>query len=188
MKAGSRAEDIAEAVAQLRRAEANRNLLTAGTRSEDVAAASAHVAEIRAKLAEVEANLAEAVVRAPERSLVEVLSVRKGDLVAANQPIVRILRTEDLWVKVYIAETDLGKIKLDKPVEVAIDSHPGQRFPGVIRHIASQSEFTPRNVQSVDERHHQVFGVKVHVANPDGIFKSGMAAEVHITVGRLDSD
>jgi HlyD family secretion protein len=180
LKAGSRAEDIAEAAAQLRRAEANLQLLTAGTRSEDITAASARVAEIRGKLAEVEANLAEAIVRAPERSVVEVLSVRKGDLVAANQPIVRILRTEDLWVKVYVAETDLGKIRVDDPVEVTVDSHPGRRFPGVIRQIASQSEFTPRNVQSIDERHHQVFGVKVHVTNPDGIFKSGMAAEVHV--------
>jgi multidrug resistance efflux pump len=180
LEAGSRAEDIAEAAAQLRRAEANHRLLRAGSRSEDIAEATARVAEIRAKLAEVDASLAETVVRAPDHARVEIVSVRKGDLVPANQPVVRILRDDDLWVKVYVSETDLGKVRLDQPVEVSVDSHPGQRFAGVIRQIASQGEFTPRNVQSVDERRHQVFGIKVRVANPDGLFKSGMAAEVHL--------
>jgi multidrug resistance efflux pump len=180
LKAGSRPEVIAEAVARLRRAEANYRLLRAGTRSEDLDEAAARVAEIRAKLAEVEANLAETVVRAPEQARVEVVSVRKGDLVPANQAVVRILRADDLWVKVYIPETDLGKARLNQSVAVSVDSHPDQRFAGVIRYIASEGEFTPRNVQSVDERRHQVFGIKVHVANPDGLFKSGMAAEVHL--------
>jgi multidrug resistance efflux pump len=180
LKAGSRPEDIAQAAAQLRRAEANHRLLQAGTRSEDLAQAAARAVEIRAKLAEVEAKLAETVVRAPEKARVEVVSVRKGDLVIASQPVVRILRTDDLWVKVYVSETDLGKVHLNQPVEVSVDSHPGQRFAGVIRQIASQGEFTPRNIQSVDERRHEVFGIKVRVANSDGLFKSGMAAEVHL--------
>jgi multidrug resistance efflux pump len=180
LKAGSRPEDIAEAAAQLRRAEANHRLLQAGTRSEDLAEVAARAAEIRAKLAEVEASLAETVVRAPEHARVEVVSVRKGDLVLANQPVVRILRTDDLWVKVYISETNLGKVRLNQPVAVSVDSHPDQQFAGVIRQIASQGEFTPRNVQSVDERRHEVFGIKVRVSNPDGLFKSGMVAEVHL--------
>jgi multidrug resistance efflux pump len=182
LKEGSRPEDIAEAAAQLRRAEANYRLLQAGTRSEDLAEVAARAAEIRAKLTEVEASLAETVVRAPEKVRVEVVSVRKGDLVPANQPVVRILRTDDLWVKVYVSETDLGKVRLNQPVEVSIDSHPDRRFAGVIRQIASQGEFTPRNVQSVDERQHEVFGIKVRVANSDGLFKSGMAAEVHLLI------
>jgi hypothetical protein len=63
-------------------------------------------------------------------------------------------------------------------VEVTIDSYPDKRFAGTVMQIATESEFTPRNVQSADERRHQVFGIKVRVANPEGIFKSGMAAEV----------
>jgi multidrug resistance efflux pump len=180
LQAGSRPEVIAEAAAQLRRAQANHRLLLAGTRSEDLAEVVARAAEIRAKLAEVEANLAEEVVRAPEQARVEVVSVSKGDLVPANQPVVRLLREDDLWVKAYVSETDLGKVHPDQAVEVSIDSHPGQKFAGVIRYIASQGEFTPRNVQSVDEREHEVFGIKVRMANPARIFKSGMAAEVHL--------
>jgi multidrug resistance efflux pump len=81
-------------------------------------------------------------------------------------------------VKVYVPETDLGHVRLGQQAEVRIDGYPGKRFAGTVEQIASESEFTPRNVQSAEERRHQVFGVKVRVANPDGIFKSGMAAEV----------
>jgi multidrug resistance efflux pump len=134
--------------------------------------------EAQGKLREIEANLQEAVVRAPERVLVEVLAVRKGDVVPPNQPILRVLRADDLWVKVYVPETELGRVKLNQPAEVTVDAYPGRVFSGTVFHIAAESEFTPRNVQSVDERRHQVFGIKVRVPDPQGIFKSGMAAEV----------
>jgi multidrug resistance efflux pump len=176
--AGSRPEDIAEAQAQLKQLQANYDLLLAGTRSEDIAAAEARVAEARGKLREIEANLQEAVVRAPERVVVEVLAVRKGDLVPPNQPILRVLRAADLWVKAYVPETQLGKVRLNQQAEVTVDAYPDSRFTGTVMQIAAESEFTPRNVQSIDERRHQVFGIKVRVPNPQGIFKSGMAAEV----------
>lgn len=157
---------------------ARHELLLAGTRQEEIEMAAATAQEMRARLKEIEANLAEAFVRAPEKCLVEVLAVRKGDVVPANQPVVRVLRADDMWVKVYVPETDLGKIRLHQRVGVACDAYPDRRFEGEVIHIASQSEFTPRNVQSVDERRHQVFGVKVRVADPQGVFKAGMAAEV----------
>src|SRR5262249_36528283 len=127
------------------------------------------------KMREIEANLQEAVVRAPERAVVEVLAVRKGDLVQPNQSALRVLRADDLWVKVFVPETQLGKVRLGQDVQVVIDSHPGQRFAG-------ERESTPGNVQSADERRHQVFAVKVRVADPDGVFKSGMAADVVLTL------
>lgn len=163
-------------------AEAKLALLKAGTRKEDIAQARAQVAEARGRLNEIRANLREAVVRAPERAVVEVLAVRKGDLVPPNQPVVRILRAADLWVRVYVPETQLGKVRLGQGAEVTIDAYPGDRFPGTVIFIDPVSEFTPRNVQSVDERRHQVFGIKVQIQQPTEpgkqIFKSGMAAEV----------
>jgi multidrug resistance efflux pump len=81
-------------------------------------------------------------------------------------------------VKIFVPETELGKVRLGEAVEVTVDAYPGKRFPGTVDQIASQSEFTPRNVQSADERKHQVFAVKVRVDNHEGIFKSGMAADV----------
>jgi multidrug resistance efflux pump len=178
LEIGNRQEDIDEAAAELKKWEANYRLLLAGSRPEDIAAAAASVAEVKGKLQEVEANLAEGTVTAPERSLVEVLAVRKGDVVPPNTAVIRVLRADDLWVKVYVTETALGKVRLNQAVKVSVDAYPGEELDGTVIQIAGVSEFMPRNVQSADERKHQVFGIKVRVDDPHGIFKSGMAAEV----------
>lgn len=180
MARGNRPQEIEEAQADLDRYTARLKLLLRGTRDEDKAIAYAAVEEAEARLAEAEVQLREAVVTAPEKCRIEVLPVRVGDLVPPGQPIVRVLRTDDLWVKVFVPSTDLGRLKHGQAVEVAVDSHPGKRFAGEVVFIASVSEFTPRNVQSADERRHQVFAVKVRVADPEGVFKSGMAAEVFV--------
>ncbi len=167
-----------------RSALARLDLLKAGTRSEEKDEARARLAEQRGRLQELEANVREAIVRAPCRAVVEVVSVRKGDLVQPNQPIVRILRAEDLWVKVYVPETELGKVLIGQRALVSIDAFPGRMFEGTVYMISSESEFTPRNIQSIDERRHQVFGVRIRVQQPEDpkqqIFKSGMAAEVQL--------
>jgi multidrug resistance efflux pump len=160
------------------------DLFLAGTRHEEIAEAEGRVAETRGRIRELDANLNEATVRAPEKAVVEVMGVRKGDLILPNQPIVRILRADDLWVRVYVPETQLGKVVLGQHARVTIDSYPGREFDGVVVKIDSESEFTPRNVQSVDERRFQVFGVKIRVADPQGIFKSGMAANVVFDVAK----
>jgi multidrug resistance efflux pump len=178
--AGTRPEDIAEAEAELARMKAQYQLLESGNRSEDIAEADAKVAELRGRLREIDVNLGEVVVRAPEQAVVEVLAVRPGDVVAPNQPLVRVLRTDDLWVKAFVSEIDLGRIRLNQTVEVTVDAYRDRRFQGVVTWIASTSEFTPRNVQSIDERRHQVFAIKVRVDDPQGVFKSGMAADVFL--------
>ena len=93
-----------------------------------------------------------------------------------------MLLADDLWVKVFIPETDLGRVVMGQAVEVTVNSHPGVRYRGHIAQVAHESEFTPRNIQSVDERRHQVFSAKVRVDDPRGVFKSGMAAEVTIPI------
>lgn len=182
LEAGPRPEEVSQAEAEVTRAKAQLELTAAPTRSEDIAEAQAKVTEMDARLKELAAQLAEAVVRAPEPAVVEVLSVRPGDIVAPNQAIARVLRADDLWVKAYVPATELGNVRLNQAVEVTIDSHPGKRFAGTIIQIATVSEFTPRNVQSVEERANQVFAIKVRVPDTDGIFKSGMAADVYVPV------
>ena len=182
LEAGPRSEDVAEAAADLAKAKAQRDLTVAPTRYQDLAEATAKVTELTARLRELDAQVAEAVVTAPEAAVIEVLAVRPGDVVAANQPVARLLRADDLWVKAYVPATELGKVKLNQAVEVTIDSHPGRRFAGTVAYIATTSEFTPRNVATVEERANQMFALKVRVADPDGIFKSGMAADVFVPV------
>ena len=184
-KIGNREEDVAEAKAEWQKAQAKADELENGNREEDKVLARAKLAETKAKLQETEINLKEAVVAVPDapqftKAIVEVMAVRPGDIVAAGQPVVRLLCVQDLWVKIFVPETQLGQIMLNKEVEVTIDSHPGKVFKGVVAQRASISEFTPRNVQSVDERRHQVFGVKIRVDDPQGVFSAGMAANVKI--------
>lgn len=183
LQTGSRPEDVAEAAAEWRKAQAKLAELKAGTRSEDIALARAKLAETKAKLEEVEVNLRESTVRVPRelgKAVVEVVAVRPGDLVPAGQPVVRVLRADDLWVKIFVPETELGKVPLHQEVTVKIDSFPNRPLQGVVVQKATISEFTPRNVQSVDERRYQVFAVKVRVDDSEGILNAGMAAEVTI--------
>lgn len=182
MASGYRKEDKAEMRADYERLKAEYQLTEIGTRAEDKVEALAQVSELKAKLREMDVMLAEAVITAPEKCVVEVLAVRKGDIVAPNAPVVRVLRAEDLWVKAYVSEIDLGKVRLNHEVEVTCDAYPGKVFQGKVTYIASISEFTPRNVQTLDERRHQVFGFKVRVDDPDGVFKAGMAADVRIPI------
>jgi multidrug resistance efflux pump len=157
---------------------AHYELIRLGSRAEDIALAEANVVEARGKLNEINANLAEANVTAPERAVIEVVAVRKGDLVGPNTPVVRVLRAADIWVRVYVPETMLGRIRLGQPAKVTIDAFPGRQFSGTVFQIASESEYTPRNVQSLEERRYQVFGVKIRIDDTDGVFKAGMAAQV----------
>jgi len=183
MKVGSRVEDIAEAEADYRKAQAQFDLLRNGTRPEDIDLAKAKVDEIKASIDAIDINLAETTIAVPPnlgKAVVEVLAVRPGDLVPANQPVVRVLRADDLWVKIFVPETQYGHVTLNKEVDVTVDSHPGKKLKGVVIQRSNISEFTPRNVQSVDERRHQVFGVKILVRDPQGILNAGMAAEVTI--------
>ena len=186
-QAGSRKEDIAETRAEWEKAQAKAEELENGTRPEDIELSKAQFADVVAKLREVNVNLAEREVRVPKelgRASVQVLAVRPGDLVPANQPVVRVLRIEDQWVRFYVPETELGKISVRQPVEVITDAYANKRFKGTVDSINPFSEFTPRNVQTRDERRHQVFGVKVKIDNTQGLFHAGMAADVLVPIGR----
>jgi len=182
MKEGSRTEDKREAYAEWMRTKAQLEMLKV-TRPEDITMAESKVREIEETIKAVQISLDETIIKVPENlgeAVVEVLAVRPGDLVAPNQPVIRVLRVEDLWVKIFVPETQYGLVTLKKEVDVTIDSHPGKAFKGVIIQRSNIAEFTPRNVQSVDERRHQVFAVKVFVTDAKGVFNAGMAAEVTI--------
>jgi HlyD family secretion protein len=146
-------------------------LLLAGTRAE-------RLAQGRAQLAELDAQLLEMKIAAPTNCVLEVLSVKVGDVLAPNQNVATLLLTIHLWVRVYIPEPWLGRIQLGQQVTVRVDSDPGKDFSGVVEQIARAAEFTPRNVQTVGERIKQVFGIKVRLDNPEGKLRAGMAADV----------
>ena len=176
---GTRVEDVSEAKAAVAKMKSDYDLVKRGTRDEELRQAKAQVAEVIARICELDAQLAECSILAPDRCLVEVVGVRHGDLAAPNVPVIRVLYEGDRWIKAYIPETQLAFIKLNQQVVVTHDGS-SREYEGAISHIANISEFTPRNVQSPDERHHQVFGIKVLVKDAAGVFKSGMAASIRV--------
>lgn len=180
LEAGTRQEDLRAAGERLRQAQENLHMMRSGARKEDIAEATARLNEAQALLEGNAVQLAEGVVTAPVASRVEVLSVRPGDLLPPNKPIAVLLEGDQLWVRVFVPEPELGRVKVGQKASVTIDTFPNRPFSGTVEQISDQAEFLPRNVQSRNERNHQVFGMKVRVDNPENIFKSGMAAEVRL--------
>ncbi len=159
--------------------DAERAGSSAKTQEKNLAAAKMRVAQARAQLADIDAQLAEMQVVAPADSVLEVLSVKAGDVLPANREAATLLLTGHVWVRVYVPESWLGLIKLGEHVRVRVDSFPGKDFDGVVEQINRQAEFTPRNVQTVADRIKQVFGVKIRLPPDDDRLRAGMAADVY---------
>ncbi len=174
---GSRKEDVRAAEQRLRQVQAGERLVLAGPRSEEIADSRAQLAEAQARLDQIKVTLAEGQVLAPAAATVEVLSIRPGDLLTPNQPVARLLERDQLFVRIYVPEPQLGNVKVGQRAKITVDTF-NESFDGVIEQINTQGEFTPRNVQSRDERNHLVFGVKIRVNNREGKIKAGMAADV----------
>jgi len=178
--AGTRPEDLRAAEERYQEAVDAAKLMHQGFRKQDIDAGKGRLVQAQAHVAELDARLKEANLLAPADGVVETVSVRPGDLVPANQIVATMLESSQLWVKVYVAETDLSKLQVGEAAEVEVDAVPGRKFAGHVQQIASEAEFLPRNVESRDDREHEVFGVKVRVDNADGVLKSGMAATVRL--------
>jgi HlyD family secretion protein len=165
-RAESRAAALEKGVAAAR---SRYDLLLAGTRPE-------RVTQARARLAELDSQLREMRVTARTNCVLEVLSVKAGDVLPPNREVATLLLSDHLWVRVYVPQPWLGSIKLGQKVRVTLDAFPGQDFEGEVEQISRIAEFTPRNVQTVGERVKQVFGIKVRLSGDQ--VRAGMSAEV----------
>lgn len=173
LERGYRPEEIASAEAHYRQTEATRTKLERGNRKEDIEYA-------RAQLRDAESRYRERQVLAPAAAVVEVLDVRPGDLIAPNTPIATLLERDQLYVRIYIPETKIGQVRVGQRAEVRVDSFSRELFPAEVEQINQKAEFLPRNVQTREERVHQVFGVKLRIADPSGRLRAGMAADVKL--------
>ncbi|HEY6945897.1 MAG TPA: efflux RND transporter periplasmic adaptor subunit [Candidatus Acidoferrum sp.] len=173
MQRGYRPEEIASAEARFQQAQANLEKMEHGNRREDIEQAKAAYAYDQARFRERQ-------VVAPSAAIVEVLDVRPGDLIAPNTPVATLLEKDQIYVRIYIPETEFGRIKLGQKAEVRVDSFPNTVFDGEVEQINQQAEFLPRNVQTREERVHQVFGVKIRINDPAGRVLPGMAADVKL--------
>ncbi len=176
LQRGYRPEEIASAEAHYHQTEANLEKLERGNRREDVDLA-------KGAYAYDEARFRERQVVAPSAATVEVLDVRPGDLIAPNTPIATLLEKDQIYVRIYIPETQIGRVKLGQKAEVRVDSFPSAAFDGIVEQINQQAEFLPRNVQTREERVHQVIGIKIRIDDPAGRVLAGMAADVKLKAG-----
>jgi multidrug resistance efflux pump len=179
---GERKEDIAQAAARAQEAQASARLVVAGTRVEDLKAARASVDGAQGKLDQIRVMIDELAVKAPRPSRIESLDLRPGDILAPNATAATLLEDDQLYVRIYVPETRIGRIRVGEEVPITVDSFPGRAFNGVVEHINSVGEYSPRNLQTADERADQVFATRIGLREGKDDLRAGMAA--FITVPR----
>lgn len=189
-EAGSRGQERREAEAavefaraQLEAASATLELALLGPRAEVVEAARAQVDLAKAQIRTAQAMVEFTRIMAPISGRVTERDLEPGELVTPGLPIVQIADLATVWMKVYIPANEVGRVRFGQPAEVVCDSLPDRLFAGKVVEIAEQPEFTPKNVQTRDERTKQIFWVKIEIPNPSGDLKPGMPGEATIRTG-----
>jgi HlyD family secretion protein len=180
--------DVADAAnksaqAAARQAAAQLRLLEKGPRREDKDQGRARVEQARQALALAETQLGYATVTSPLTGMVMSKNTEPGEFVSPGTPVVTVGDIAHPWLRAYISESDLGRVKLGQSVKVTTDSYPGRTYEGRITFIASQAEFTPKNVQTEKERVKLVYRIKVELPNPKMELKPGMPADAEIALG-----
>jgi HlyD family secretion protein len=155
-------------------------LVQAGSRRETINAARAQTVEAQAGAEAARVAFEDLEVKTPIDGVVTRKHAEAGETVAAGRPVVTVTDISKPWVRVYVPEHQIGKVRVGAPAKIRIDTFPGRDFIGRVSYVAAQAEFTPKNVQTQEERVKLVFAVNVTAENPEGILKPGMPADVFI--------
>jgi HlyD family secretion protein len=187
VKAGPRKEEIegaraavAHAQAAVATAEANR--LELQRKQQELVARRAQIDQARAQVGISEAQLSDTVIYAPIDGVVLVKSAEAGEVLAAGTTIVTVGDLEHPWLRAYVGETDLGRVKLGQKVKLSTDSYPGKVYDGTISFISSEAEFTPKQIQTKEERVKLVYRIKVDVNNASHELKNNMPVDAEIVL------
>lgn len=178
MDAARRARDVA--AAQLRKAEEAMSLAKEGVRKKEIGAAEGRLGQAEAGVKIAEERLKDTLLLSPLSGIVLRKNKEAGETVAAGAAVYTIGDLERPWIRVYVKEDKLGLVKLGQKAEVRVDSYPAKVYEGRVTFISSEAEFTPKNVQTKEERVKLVFSVKVSVQNMADELKPGMPADVRI--------
>jgi len=181
------AQERDQAATALKRAEAiykaaqqRYNEAVEGSRKEDIAIARANLNEANAALGLSKVNLGYTVLRAPSAGVVTVRQAELGEVVSPGTPVVTLADLDHIWLRAYIAETDLGRINWGQDATITTDTYPGKQYHGRISFISSTAEFTPKSVQTYKERVTLVYRIKIDIDNPNHELKPGMPADARI--------
>jgi HlyD family secretion protein len=187
VREGPRAEQIEQGRAALAKARAELALLEEGPRQETIEQARARLQQARETLALAETRLGYAILPSPLSGVVLSENVEAGEYVAAGTPVVTVGDLANVWLRAYVNETDLGRVKVGQKVEVTTDTYPDKVYDGRLAFIAPEAEFTPKNVQTHEERVKLVYRIKVEIPNPAMELKPGMPADARILVREGDT-
>lgn len=187
VKEGPRKEEIEQARAGLREARERYNLVKKGPRQEAIDQARARWQQVREALAIAETRLGYTTLVSPLSGIALSKNVEPGEYVSPGTPVITVGNLENVWVRAYINETDLGRVKVGQKARVTTDTFPGKAYEGRISFISSRAEFTPKNVQTEKERVKLVYRVKVDIANPQMELKPGMPADAEILLDKAHS-
>ncbi len=170
---------------QYQQARDQLSIVNTGPRAERIDAQRAVVRSAEAAVAQAEAALDHASIRAPFAGIVTVRHREPGESVSPGAPVLTILNTNDRWVRIYVREDQVGRVTVGQRASITSDSHPGATFNGRVTFIASEAEFTPRNVQTAEERVKLVYAVKVAIVDDAELqLKPGVPADVVIGVSQ----
>ena len=179
----TRRHAIAAAQGRLQAASAVEQRVQHGFRREDIAAARAELTSAEGDLKEAETMWEERVVKSPANAVVEVLDIRPGDLLPPNAGVAKLLESDQLFVMVYVPENLIGAVRVGQAAAVTVDAYPDS-FSAKVEQIRQRAEFLPRNVQTREEREHQVIGVKLRVDNRDSKLRPGISANVRFEAAK----
>jgi len=149
-------------------------------RPEEIRAAEARLAQARAAADLLAKTIADCSIAAPAGGIVTHKAVEAGELVTPGSTVVTVAELDSVYVMIYVTEKELGRVRLGDAAEVRIDSFPDRPFTGRITYISPEAEFTPKNVQTKEDRVKLVFGVKVEIENREGLLKPGLPADALI--------
>jgi membrane fusion protein YbhG len=185
VREGPRKEQIDQARAALQQVRAQLALVKAGPRKEQIDQARARLEQSRQSLAASETRLSYTVIQSPLTGVVLSENIEPGEFVSAGTPVVTVAEMADVWLRAFINETDLGRVKVGQTARLTTDTYPGKSYEGRVSFLSSQAEFTPRNVQTPQERVKLVYRVKIDLPNPDQELKPGMPADAEILTGSV---
>jgi HlyD family secretion protein len=177
---GPRSEEIDQGRALRDQAKAQHDLVKAGPRREEIDQARAKVEQAKAAVALAEARVGYATVYSPLTGIVLSKNIEPGEYVAPGTPVVTVGDLVNVWLRAYIDEGDLGRVKVQQEARVTTDTYPGRVYPGKISFISPEAEFTPKNVQTEKERVKLVYRIKIDIQNPKMELKAGMPADARI--------
>jgi HlyD family secretion protein len=169
--------------AQLQAARETLDLAVAGPRSEDIDAAKDTLAALSEDRAVAKRNLSYAYLYAPSAGVIRSRILEPGDMASPQKPVFTLALTDPVWVRAYLSEPDLGKVRLGMPAEVTTDSFPGKRYSAWIGFISPSAQFTPKSVETQQVRTSLVYEVRVYVRNPQDELRLGMPATVIVPLG-----